>query len=98
MGIHSQSITLVDNGNVVEISATQKWPGGHTGIVMHSTTKPTTVTLQLVPDGIPGKAFTVATISTGALQNVFLPQGEYRVNMSGGTALAVTIKLCTIPA
>lgn len=94
---YTKAVTLAENLDAVSIPDSKVWEGGAGAIVAVGASFPTTCRVQLLgPDG--SSWINVGTaISANVVEAVELPAGTYRLNVSGGTATDLYVRLVSIP-
>lgn len=95
--MQASGVILAANISVNAATTPVAWRGGRTAIVIQASAYPTTCQLQLQgPNGgwININGTTYSADQTAAYD---LPAGQYRLNMTGGTATAVYANLVGVP-
>lgn len=93
----SRGIILAKNIAVVADTAPVLWEGGRAALVINATTYPTTVNLQVQGPSGAWISLNASTIAADGAVVYDCPAGQYRLHMTGGTALGVYANLVTVP-
>lgn len=83
--------------NVTATTTAVTWKGGRTALVLSATAYGTTVQLQTQASNGTWVSVNATTYSADQVTPYDLPEGQYRINISGGTTTALYADLVAIP-
>lgn len=86
---HGTAVTLLSDKDDLTEEAWKYYAGGRSALVVQATSYPTTLNFQMKgPDGNP-ITLNSSTINADGVTSYDLPAGEYRMELTGGTATDV---------